>query len=120
MTSCIVAIDKQSAFLARDAAIAGELKKHASAFFGREMAVRFVDGNEAKTDTIDDYMKEAETVFGSGGISGFTKGGNDVKGFRADPQPGEKDAGAVPEAPGRDGDERSSRGSRAAAWSPAW
>jgi DNA polymerase-3 subunit gamma/tau len=59
----VVAVDKQAAFLARDAAIAGELKKHASAFFGREMAVRFVDGDDAKADTIDDYMREAEAVF---------------------------------------------------------
>ncbi len=59
----VIAVDKQSAFLARDAAIAGELKKHASAFFGREISVRFVDGDDAKVDTIDDYMREAEAVF---------------------------------------------------------
>ena len=59
----VIAVDKQAAFLARDSAIAGELKKHASAFFGREISVRFVDGDDAKGDTIDDYMREAEAVF---------------------------------------------------------
>ena len=60
-----VAINKQTALLASDAGIAGETKKHASAFFGKDMTVRFVDGGETKTDTIDDYMREAETVFNS-------------------------------------------------------
>jgi DNA polymerase-3 subunit gamma/tau len=59
----VVAVHKQSAFLRSDAAMVGELKKHASAFFERDMTVKFVDGPDAKVDTIDDYMREAELLF---------------------------------------------------------
>ncbi len=57
-----VSMGKDSAFVRNDA-ITGELRKHASAFFGREMTVRFVDGAGTKTDTLDDYVREAELLF---------------------------------------------------------
>ncbi len=59
----VVSLDKDSAFLKNDAARAGELRKHASAFFGREMTVRFVDGSGRRSDTLDDYVREAELLF---------------------------------------------------------
>jgi DNA polymerase-3 subunit gamma/tau len=59
----VVPIDKRLSFVKNDTMIVGELKKHASGFFGREMTVRFVDGSGAKIDTIDDYVKEAELLF---------------------------------------------------------
>ena len=59
----VVSLDKDSAFLKNDAARTGELRKHASAFFGREMTVRFVDGSGKRIDTLDDYVREAELLF---------------------------------------------------------
>jgi DNA polymerase-3 subunit gamma/tau len=59
----VVSLDKDSAFLKNDAVGTGELRKHASAFFGREMTVRFVDGSGRRIDTLDDYVREAELLF---------------------------------------------------------
>jgi DNA polymerase-3 subunit gamma/tau len=59
----VVFLDKDSAFLKNDAGRTGELREHASAFFGREMTVRFVDGSGRRTDTLDDYVREAELLF---------------------------------------------------------
>jgi len=59
----VVSLDKDSAFLKNDAARTSELRKHASAFFGREMTVRFVDGSGRRVDTLDDYVREAELLF---------------------------------------------------------
>ena len=58
----VVSLEKDSAFVRNDA-VTGELRKHASAFFGREMTVRFVDGSATRTDTLDDYVREAELLF---------------------------------------------------------
>ncbi len=58
----IVSLGRDSAFAKNDA-VTGELKKHASEFFGREMTVRFVDGSAASVDTPDDYVREAELLF---------------------------------------------------------
>ena len=59
----VVSLDKRSAFIKNDASIVGELKGHASAFYGREMAVRFVDESGTRVETIDDYVREAELLF---------------------------------------------------------
>ena len=53
----------QDSSLARDMTATGDLKKAASAFFGREMTVEFVEQSGTRADTIDDYMREAETLF---------------------------------------------------------
>ncbi len=58
----VVSLDKDSAFVKNDA-MTGEFRKHASAFFGREMTVRFVVGAGTRTDTLDDYVREAELLF---------------------------------------------------------
>ena len=62
----LVAVSKQAAFLATDTTIAAELKAHATTYFGRDMLIRFVDGQDRKADTadtIDDFMQEAKDVF---------------------------------------------------------
>ena len=59
----MITLDKQSGQIKGATEIVGELKKHASDFFGRDMAIRFVDDVEKKEDTIDDYVKEAELLF---------------------------------------------------------
>ena len=58
-----IALDKRSGHVKNDATIVGELKKHATDFFGREMAIRFFDGSGARIDTLDDYVREAESLF---------------------------------------------------------
>ncbi len=59
----VVSLDADSTFVKSDAAMTGELAKHASAFFGREMTVGFADASGAKIDTLDDYVREAELLF---------------------------------------------------------
>jgi DNA polymerase III subunit gamma/tau len=58
-----ITLDKRSGYIKNDLTIAGELKKYAADFFGRDMAVRFLDGNGERTDSIDDYVREAESLF---------------------------------------------------------
>jgi len=59
----VVSLDKRSAFVKNDATIVNELKGHAAAFFGRDMAIRFVDESGTRVETIDDYVREAELLF---------------------------------------------------------
>jgi DNA polymerase III subunit gamma/tau len=61
--SITIALDKRSGHAKNDATIVGELKKHAADFFRRDMAIRFVDAAGARTDSIDDYVREAESLF---------------------------------------------------------
>jgi DNA polymerase III subunit gamma/tau len=58
-----ITLDKGANHVRDNAAVTGELKKHAADFFGRDMAIRFLEGSSNKTDTIDDYMREAELLF---------------------------------------------------------
>lgn len=58
-----VSLNKDTIYLKHNGAMVNEFKEHASAFFGREMAVRFVDGSETKEETLDDYVREAERLF---------------------------------------------------------
>jgi DNA polymerase III subunit gamma/tau len=58
-----ITLDKRSGHVKNDATIVGELKKHAADFFGRDMAIRFADAAGARTDSIDDYVREAESLF---------------------------------------------------------
>jgi DNA polymerase-3 subunit gamma/tau len=59
----VVSLDADSSFVKSDAAVTGELAKHASAFFGHEMTVGFADASGARVDTLDDYVREAELLF---------------------------------------------------------
>jgi hypothetical protein len=59
----VITLDKRSSHIEGAAEIAGELKKHASDFFGRDMGIRFVGDMEKKEDGIDDYVREAELLF---------------------------------------------------------
>ena len=59
----VISLDKGGDHVKNNAAATGELKKHAADFFGRDMNIRFLEGSEDRTDSIDDYMKEAELLF---------------------------------------------------------
>jgi DNA polymerase-3 subunit gamma/tau len=59
----VVSLDKRSDYLKEQTDIVNEFKNHASDFFGKEMRVRFVAASGERTDTIDDYVKEAERLF---------------------------------------------------------
>jgi DNA polymerase III subunit gamma/tau len=59
----VIALDKRSNHVANDATVLGDLKKYASEFFGRDMAIRFIDNVAEKEDTIDDYVREADLLF---------------------------------------------------------
>jgi hypothetical protein len=59
----VIALDKRSEHVRTNASIVGELKKHAADYFKKDMNIRFVDGPPERTDTIDDYVKEAELLF---------------------------------------------------------
>ncbi len=59
-----VYLTRETVYIRQNSGIVNELKEHASAFFGREMAVRFDDGSEAGgEETLDDYVREAERLF---------------------------------------------------------
>jgi DNA polymerase III subunit gamma/tau len=59
----VISLDNRSSHVSNDATIQGDLKKYASDFFGKDMAIRFVDHTMEKVDTIDDYVKEADLLF---------------------------------------------------------
>jgi DNA polymerase-3 subunit gamma/tau len=59
----VITLEKRSGHVRNDQTIIGELRKHGADFFGREMNIRFVDGSGERTDSIDDYVKEAEMLF---------------------------------------------------------
>ena len=61
--SLVIALDKRLNGMKNHTDVSNELKRYASEFFGREMTIRLVDGSETKTDTIDDYVREAELLF---------------------------------------------------------
>ncbi|MGD0230556.1 MAG: DNA polymerase III subunit gamma/tau [Syntrophorhabdales bacterium] len=59
-----VSLGRDSVYIRDNGLIINEFKEHASAFFGREMTVRFVDGgSETEEETLDDYVREAERLF---------------------------------------------------------
>jgi DNA polymerase III subunit gamma/tau len=58
-----IALDKRSGHVKNDATIVCEIKKHAADFFQRDMAIRFLDDSGARIDTLDDYVREAESLF---------------------------------------------------------
>jgi DNA polymerase III subunit gamma/tau len=59
----LITVDKRSSGMRNDPVVLGELKKHASEFFGKDMGIRFVEAAADREDTIDDYVKEAELLF---------------------------------------------------------
>jgi hypothetical protein len=59
----IILLDKNYGFIKSDNNIIGELKNQAAQFFGKEVALQFSEGNGPKQDTLDDYVKEARSLF---------------------------------------------------------
>jgi DNA polymerase III subunit gamma/tau len=59
----LISLEKGADHVKDNQSITGELTKHAADFFGREMTIRFLEGSAARTDTIDDYVREAELLF---------------------------------------------------------
>ncbi|MBA4417307.1 MAG: hypothetical protein C0392_05290 [Syntrophus sp. (in: bacteria)] len=59
----IVFTDKNSALITEDNSHKEEIKGLLKEFFGREMGLLFKDGKETKRDILEDFMKEAETLF---------------------------------------------------------
>lgn len=59
----VIPLDKKQSRIKNDATVMNELRKRAAEFFGREMAIQFVDVEGQRVDTVDDYVKEAELLF---------------------------------------------------------
>jgi len=59
----IILLDKKYGFIKSDNNIISELKSQAAQFFGKEVALQFADANGPKQDTLDDYVKEAQSLF---------------------------------------------------------
>jgi len=59
----IILLDKQYSFVKQDSNIINELKKRAAQFFGKEVALQFSEANGPKEETLEDYVKEAKSLF---------------------------------------------------------
>jgi DNA polymerase-3 subunit gamma/tau len=59
----IILLDKQYGLIRSDNNVISELKNQAAQFFGREVGLEFSDANSPKQDTLDDYVKEAQSLF---------------------------------------------------------
>jgi DNA polymerase III subunit gamma/tau len=59
----IILLDKKYGFIKSDNNMISELKSQAAQFFGKEVALQFADANGPKQDTLDDYIKEAQSLF---------------------------------------------------------
>ena len=59
----IILLDKQYGLIRSDNNMIIELKNQAAQFFGREVGLEFSDANGPKQDTLDDYVKEAKSLF---------------------------------------------------------
>jgi DNA polymerase-3 subunit gamma/tau len=58
----IILLDKQYGLIKYNDRIS-ELKNQAAQFFGREIGLEFSNANSPKQDTLDDYVKEAKSLF---------------------------------------------------------
>ena len=59
----IVLLDKKYGFIRKDNNIINELKKQAAQFFGKEVGLQFSDANGPKEDSLEDYVKDAQSLF---------------------------------------------------------
>lgn len=60
--SIIISLDKNYAFIKNDMNLKEEIKQHLKVFFGRDMGLDF-NMSEEKSDSLEDYVKEAESLF---------------------------------------------------------
>jgi DNA polymerase-3 subunit gamma/tau len=59
----VILLDKKYSFIRKDNNIIAELKKQAAQFFGKEVELQFSDANGPKEDSLEDYVKEAQSLF---------------------------------------------------------
>jgi DNA polymerase III subunit gamma/tau len=58
-----ILLDRKDSFIRKDTNTVDEIKKCAAEFFGRPMELRFQEPEGEKVDMIEDYVKEAESLF---------------------------------------------------------
>jgi DNA polymerase III subunit gamma/tau len=61
--SITVAIDKNYSFIKDDMNLREEVKQHMKLFFGRDMSLAFKDSTGKRENSLDDYVREAESLF---------------------------------------------------------
>ena len=59
----VILLDKKYGFVGKDNSTTNELKKLAAQFFGKEVGLQFSDANGPKEDSLEDYVKDAESLF---------------------------------------------------------
>jgi hypothetical protein len=59
----VVFLDRQYSFIKDDSSMKGEIKKHLKDFFGKELGLILKDAGEIKKSVLEEYVKEAETLF---------------------------------------------------------
>jgi DNA polymerase III subunit gamma/tau len=59
----VILLDKKFGFVGVDSSTTNELKGLAAQFFGKEVELRFSDGNGPKEDSLEDYLKDAQSLF---------------------------------------------------------
>jgi len=59
----VILLDKKFGFVGKDNNTTNELKRLAAQFFGKEVSLQFSDTNGTKEDSLEDYVKEAESLF---------------------------------------------------------
>jgi hypothetical protein len=58
-----VAIDKNYTFIKEDTNLREEVRQHMKLFFGREMGLAFKDSEAKRQNSLEDYVREAESLF---------------------------------------------------------
>lgn len=56
-------LDRKDSFIRKDSSTSDEIKKCAAEFFGRVMELQFHEPTGTKVDGLEDYVKEAESLF---------------------------------------------------------
>jgi DNA polymerase III subunit gamma/tau len=59
----VMLLDKKYGFVGKDNSTTNELKSLAAQFFGREVGLQFSDANGSKEDALEDYLKDAQSLF---------------------------------------------------------
>jgi DNA polymerase-3 subunit gamma/tau len=62
-SNIVVFIDKNYSFIKDDDSLKDDVRQYSKTFFGSEMGLIFKDGFEKKKDLLEDYVKEAESLF---------------------------------------------------------
>jgi DNA polymerase-3 subunit gamma/tau len=62
-SNVIVFLDRQYSFIKDDSGLKQEIKKYLREFFGKEMGLILKDAGEIKKSVLEEYVKEAETLF---------------------------------------------------------